>query len=264
MSFALAAVKKIFSVGKKIIGGVKKAFGNKWFRTAFITGLTLFTAGLGGGGFASFRAAMAGSGSTTTVGSFFSAVGSTIASGFSNITTSVGSLLTPTTATGGTGGIATPGTSGTISGGGPGIGPPAPAAGAAKPGLLNRLFGSIFSSSPTGTFMRSAIVGGISFWAKQKEADKERKRRDQATVFGGPAFGGSATLPDNFIRKPVPLAQQQGTPAEQESLTGRADPRSFANLPSSTLQSPLLGRATQINTLRPRGPRQQQPLLGAV
>ena len=87
MSFIGKAVKKVFSISKKIWKGaakiVKKAWDNKWVRAAVIVGLSVFTVGLAAGGFAAFSAASAAAGGG--IGGFFSAVGTTMATGFSTI-----------------------------------------------------------------------------------------------------------------------------------------------------------------------------------
>jgi hypothetical protein len=224
MSFVGKAVKKVFKVSKKIwstAGKVaRKAWGNKWVRIAAIVGLSVFTAGIATGGFAAFGAASAAAGGG--VSGFFSAVGTTMATGWGSITASVGGLFGAAPA--GTGGII--GGTGTtvVSGGaGPSVGAigglfgssslPSSAIGAgttnpatAGGGILGfgkRLVSSIFSPTTGGAFMRSAIAGGIMSYAKAKEWDKERAYKDQATVYGGRAFGGKEELPEGFIKKPL-------------------------------------------------------------
>lgn len=83
MSFVVKAVKKVFKVAKKIVKKttkfLKRAWNNKWVRIAVIIAVSLFTAGvLGPMGFSAFTG-------VNSVGGFFSAVGTTIGSGFSTI-----------------------------------------------------------------------------------------------------------------------------------------------------------------------------------
>ena len=251
MSFVSRAIKKVFDFGKKVVRKVGDLFENKWFRTAFLVGLTFFTAGLGSAGFAGFGQSISAAGGG--IGGFFSAVGNTIATGFGNIVTSVKGAFSglkefgtaaknvTNVAQGIESGIADSGISGPN-------GQPAE-----NKGFFGKLIGSIFSESKSGDFLRGAITGGISLWAKNKAAEEEQERRNNATVAGGPAFGGSPDLPAGFIRKPVP---------QTTGLDGAAPvtPNAFSRTPSRTLANPLLGQATQINNL---DFFQDQPLLGA-
>jgi hypothetical protein len=288
MSFISKAVKKVFAFGKKIVKGVKKAFGNKWFRTAALVGLSLFTAGIASGGFAAFGAAQnaAMAAGSSSIGAFFSAVGTTVATGFSSVTGSLGGLFggggVDPLLTGGAGEVVKDSVLGevakdaavgsltqTFQGGTDEHSFTPPGAQQEKPGFLNRMFGSLFGDSNKSTFMRTAIVGGISFWAKQKEADRERRRRNKATIAGGRAFGSPAELPEGYIRKPIVNAGISGSSARELSVQGTGDGApAFAERVSPTAQAPLLGKATQIASLRgseevtsARGP--QRPLLGA-
>lgn len=86
MSFVKKAVKKVFS---KVKSFVKRLVKSKWFKIALVAAITVFTAGVGAaGGWAAFSAQAFSGG----IGTFFSTVGSTMASGFSSIVASVKSL----------------------------------------------------------------------------------------------------------------------------------------------------------------------------
>lgn len=217
MSFIGKAVKKVFKVSKKIwkttINVAKKAWGNKWVRIAAIVGLSVFTAGLASGGFAAFSAASSAAGGG--LGGFFSAVGTTMSTGFTALTglggaaaaapTAAAPLASSAAAAGGSGSalLAQAGLGATqaalpMSAIGAGVTNAAVGAGTSG-GIL----GALFSNTVGGGFMRSAIVGGISSYAQAKQWDKERKYKDNATIYGGAAFGGSEELPDGYIRKAI-------------------------------------------------------------
>lgn len=305
MSFVSKALKKVFSFGKKIFSGVKKAFGNKWFRAAFAIALTMFASGSSSnGGFSQTFAqaqAQATANGTSGIGAFFSAVGTTIADGFGNITSAAGGLFGENSATDSTvldaiGAVgvgkgnnetvttelttvpaphAVPASSSAVLNAFPPGGSTAQVTPTGqnvppnKPGLLNRMFATMFSSSNQGQFMRSAIIGGISFWEKSQEAKEEKRLRRNLTVAGDTAFGGSAELPPGFIRKP--LVSSSGADSKAKELAGQGTEtiqsrKSFGRGPSPSAASPLLGKATQIADLRDnRGNRrnQRQGLLGA-
>lgn len=91
MSFVKKAVKKVFKFHKRLFkktkSFVKRAVKSKWFKIVAIIALSVFTAGLAAGGFAAFGAASAAAGGG--IGGFFSAVGSTMATGWTAITSSV-------------------------------------------------------------------------------------------------------------------------------------------------------------------------------
>jgi hypothetical protein len=237
MSFVGKAVKKVFKTAAKVrkkVGSIaKKAWGNKWIRLAIIVGASVFTAGLASGGFAAFSAASTAAGGG--IGGFFSAVGTTMATGYASITASVSSLFggAATTVPGGAGvfsaasqagalagttgttlaGSAVAGgvTSGALTGGVGSVlggtalagGGAAAAAATAGGGIASGIIGTLMSPTIGGTFARTALIGGISAYMQKKQYDDEREYKDQATVYGGPAFGGDDQLAEGFIRKPI-------------------------------------------------------------
>jgi hypothetical protein len=75
MSFVVKAVKKVF---KKVTKFVKRVVKSDWFKVVAIVALSLFTAGVAAGGFAAFSG-------VSGVGSFFGAVGQTMANGWTAI-----------------------------------------------------------------------------------------------------------------------------------------------------------------------------------
>lgn len=209
MSFIGKAVKKVFSIGKKIVKGIGKAFENKWVRSAFLVALTVFTAGLGSVGFAGFSASMASAGGG--LGGFFSAVGSTMAAGYSTIATGVKSFFTgsaapaaaPITSTGPLGtitagnlskGLVTPMSNAPSSGGGGLFG--------SVKNIGGKILGSLFGTSPGSSILRGAVIGGFNYWGKKEEMRMQKHYRDNATVYGGPAFGGKAEVSPGLIRSP--------------------------------------------------------------
>ena len=76
MSFVKTAVKKVFSFVKKVVK-------SKVFKWVAIAALTFFTAGVAAGGFAAFTG-------VTGVGTFFTAVGQTIATGAASMASTLG------------------------------------------------------------------------------------------------------------------------------------------------------------------------------
>jgi len=288
MSFIGKAVKKIFNFGKKVVKGIGRAFKNKWFRTAFMVALSVFAVGLGSGGFSGFSSAMANSGATSTIGSFFSAVGTTMATGFGAITSSVsnyfgqgaaantGAAGTPfsgtiTTATQSAGpSVVASSGSGLLSAalGQGGAAPLSSAIGAgvtntavtaAKTGLLagaanlaTRSMSMLASPTVGGTFMRNAVVGGISHWGKQKELEYEKRVAKRTNFYGDRARGGSADVQEGLIRSPF----QQSTPASSTARQLAVDPsnpvqdsRKFMPTANPQQASPLLSKATRIKDL---------------
>ena len=288
MSFIGKAVKKVFDIGKKIVKAVGRAFENKWFRTAFLVGLSVFTVGLGAAGFAGFNAAMAASGASTSVGAFFSAVGTTMATGFSAITASVSSLFGGTTAA--TGAIAPVGStittglttvaaplSSAVAAGGSGTALlnaglgvtasalPASALGAgvtnaataASTGFLagakslaSRALGTLASPTMGGTFMRSAVLGGIANYQKQKELDYDRRVAKRLNFYGGVARGGSADVPEGLIRSPFPQSTPESSTARKLAVNPSPRTNRFMSQAGRT-GSPLLSKSTSIAGLGP-------------
>jgi hypothetical protein len=216
MSFVSKAVKKVFGVVKKAVKFVKRAWDSPWVRTAFMVAATVFTAGLASGGWAAFSQSAFSQG----IGGFFSAVGNTMASGFSNIVagfkglgTSAQNLMTAGKATAqGTQLVNTGLNSQVLASVAQATGNAATLSSTAQTtgNILSRITGSIFSDSPSGDFLRKGIVGGIGMYMKQRALDDERERRDSATVFGGPAFGGSSELGFDLLR---PTAKSADTAA---------------------------------------------------
>lgn len=76
MSFIKKAVKKVFKVVKKVVK-------SKWFKWVAIAALTFFTAGVAAGGFAAFAG-------VNSIGSFFVAVGQTMATGAASMASGLG------------------------------------------------------------------------------------------------------------------------------------------------------------------------------
>lgn len=202
MSFVKKAFKAVFKVVKKVGKFVKRAWNNKWVRTALLVGATFFTAGVAaGGGWANFWSAATKGG----VGNFFSTVGSTIAEGFSTITGSLfkggGEVVTKevatNTATGFVEGDAIARTAVEA------VGETIVKKGAEEAvnkTLVERFWGSLMSDTPSGSMLRNFVVGGIINKSNQKRYDEELERRNNATIFGGPAFGGTT---EDTIRNPV-------------------------------------------------------------
>jgi hypothetical protein len=272
MSFIGKATKKIFKFGKSIGKSVGRAFENKWVRTAFITGLAIFAVGVGSSGYSGFGNLMSAAqqSGSSTLGSFFNAVGSTLATGFGTITSAVGGMFTPAGAAPAAGtpvgaanaaksvfdpGLHAPGIFSAASqaaalkqqGAGPGTTTPPVGGGS----LGGRFINSLFSPSVGGTFMRSAILGGFSYWSKQKEFEDQKRRADNATIYGGKAFGGPSELPAGFIRKPLPGSSSpaQSSARQLSHNVPKEKPQTFYRPPSNTLDAPLLGRATRIEDL---------------
>lgn len=75
MSFVVKAVKKVFKKVKKF---VKKVVRSDWFKVVAVAALTVFTAGVAAGGWGAFTG-------VNSIGSFFGAVGSTMANGWTAI-----------------------------------------------------------------------------------------------------------------------------------------------------------------------------------
>ena len=254
MSFVGKAVKKVFKTAKKVVSTVgkvaRKAWGNKWVRIAIIAAACVFTAGIAAGGFAAFSAA-AGTG----IGGFFGAVGTTMATGYGAITASVAGLFgaapvagvgvpgaVSSAATGGVGSVLGGTAASTAVSGSAGIlsaaGQAAFAGGAiggstaavAGGGLASSVMGAIMSPTIGGTMLRTGIMGGIVAYTKKKQYDEEREYKDSATVYGGPAFGGSSDLPESFIKK---------------AITGNGDPN--VSTAKSLSQKPIVDAAPQSN-----------------
>ena len=270
MSFVGKAVKKVFKTAGKVVSKVgsvaKKVWGNKWGRLAIIIGLSVFTAGLASGGFAAFGASMsaASAGGASGIGAFFSAVGTTMATGYGAITASVGGLfgggaaavpggagvfsaasqagalagtagttLAGSTVAAGVTSSALTGGVGSILGGSALAGGGAAAAGAAGGGLASSIISGLMSPTIGGTFARTAIIGGIGAYMQKKQYDEERGYKNNATVYGGKAFGGSAELPADYIKKALPGKNDPNkSTAQNLAISGadQIDPRASAQL----------------------------------
>lgn len=283
MSFVGKAVKKVFNFHKKIHSKIKKAWKKKWVRGVVIAALAVFAVGLGSGGFKNWSTWSSQGGGK--LAGFFNAVGKTFATGFSTIWRGVGTAWRGMTGQGavgqygdgryatetqfrneisgdwdqimqqeGAGQLANTGRIGTALAGRNG------SANAGGGGWASRFFGSIFgtnassTNSNAGTFWRNAIIGGFSYWSKKQEMDEEYKRRDNATVYGGPAFGGDEEVPEGYIRSPL---SNKGKPGESvassiafgSSDAGKIKTRPLYNPSDKKYQAPLLGKATQLSDL---------------
>ena len=220
MSFVAKGVKKVF---KKVAKVAKKVVKSKWFKIAVIVGLSIFTAGVASGlGFGAFAG-------VSSVGGFFGAVGTTMSAGWTSIVGGL-SAMSGTTATAAT--TATTANAGVSSGMGilSGTGNALAAAAAPMPGSvigaalpmagtgtavagttlpmaglvkdaaidtgsknwLSTAFGALTSDSIGGTMLRTGIASGINGYFRGKEREREEYYRENKTIWGGPAFGGSA------------------------------------------------------------------------
>ena len=225
MSFVAKGVKKVFKLQKKIRKKVmkvaKKVVKSKWFKIAVIVGLSIFTAGVASGlGFGAFTG-------VSSVGGFFGAVGTTMSAGWTSI---VGGLSAMTGTTGAAATTATTANAGVSSGMGilsgtgtvataplmPGsvlgaalpmtgtgtavAGTTIPMAGLVKDAAIDTgaknwmstAFGALTSDSIGGTMLRTGIASGINGYFRGKEREREEYYRENKTIWGGPAFGGSA------------------------------------------------------------------------
>lgn len=220
MSFVAKAVKKVF---KKVAKVTKKVVKSKWFKIAVIVGLSIFTAGVASGlGFSAFAG-------VSSVGSFFGAVGTTMSAGWTSI---VGGLTAMSGTTGAAATTATTANAGVSSGMGilSGTGSAAAAGAATMPGsvlgaalpmagtgaaaagtsagmaglvtdaaidvgsknFMSTAFGALTSPNVGGTMLRTGIASGINGYFRGKEREREEFYRENKTVWGGPAFGGSS------------------------------------------------------------------------
>ena len=159
MSFVAKAVKKVFKAVKKV---VKKVVKSKWFKIAAVIALTVFTAGVATAGFAAFAG-------VSSVGSFFSAVGTTMASGWTAIVGGIKAVGAKAASLFGAGGGAGAGTTtaatgalgGTQAAGGAIIGNAAVGAGelASATALGNAAAGGVLSSGAQATFLATEAAG---------------------------------------------------------------------------------------------------------
>lgn len=232
MSFVAKAVKKVFKgigkIVKKAASFVKRAVKSKWFKVAALVAVSIFTAGVGSGlGFAAFNG-------VNTIGGFFSAVGTTMSAGWTAITTSIGGMFAgggASTAAAGTQPLMTAGLNGTggLLGTGAAAGTGAASMGAsaaslgavtattanttgvlmagmgqvgaqvAQKGLLAKFGSLLMSNSVGGSMMRQGIIGGFNYMSQKDAAEKAEGYYRNRTVWGGPAYGGSA---ENTIQFP--------------------------------------------------------------
>lgn len=285
MSFVKKAVKKVFKftkrLVKKTVDFTKRALQNRWVQTALLVGATLFTAGLGGAGWAGFKAAWGATGNT--LGGFFSTVGSTIAQGFTNVVSSVSSLFkgagTATSTTSTAANLATPTIEAIASQGVTSTAGGVLQAGftqattqATQQGFLSRLasgFGKLLTAdSAGGSALRNGIIGGINFLSKRDELEWEKEKWRMRTIAGGPAVGGSSELPEGHIRRPVfGSNQNQALLAASETSSGESAARPVKRVdPFGTPEAAasLLGTSTPIPQFEPAPDELNSPLLGVA
>jgi hypothetical protein len=261
MSFVGKAVKKVF---KKVAKVTKKVVKSKWFKIAVIVGLSLFTAGVAAGGFAAFSG-------VTTVGGFFSAVGTTMGTGWTALTAGLTGAAVPGATAGSSvtaGGLipaaeaaaieSAVGAVGTGMGGSalgssavtgltavqslPGVSASLAAAGAAPTlpgtalaasgGWLSKVFGTLLKPTIGGSMMRSGLVMGINGYFRAKDREREEYYRENATVWGGKAFGGGSDPTIDWLKpKKVwasrdekrSVAQQQAVADQSQGLLASPD-----------------------------------------
>jgi hypothetical protein len=224
MSFIAKAVKKVFRKVKKF---VKRAWDNKWVRTALLVGATVFTAGLAAGGWA-FQTG-------TGITGFFSSVGKTFAAGWNSITTGVksffgqgagsaGSTIGQTSAEAvgdkafgtlidGAKGAAEGVFGETIRGAAAQEALSGTLVQQGKDGFLKKTMGWLFGDTKGAAFARSASSPGIRGYWQREDVEWERNRRDQRTIAGGRAFGDQSAA----YRQPL-----QFTRGEANSAAARA------------------------------------------
>lgn len=232
MSFVKKAVRKVFRGAKKFV----KKYGKY---VAAAAGL-FFTSGLAAGGFSAFQG-------VGDVGSFFGAVGKTMAVGAQAMGGSLGigqgvsgSLSASTGVaegtTLGTGALAqsfgaSAGTAGAQAAGQAAAQTAAQSGGGGFMGKVgNALQG--MTSSPTGQYMLAqGIMGGIQSYMAGKKEDEERERYNKSTVWGGPRKGGQ----EEFN---VSLPQFGQNPPQQE----QGDPNMKPFLPQNVQQPYMAAR----------------------
>lgn len=206
MSFVSKSIKKVFNFHKKIHSKVKRAWKKKWVRGVVIGALAVFAVGLGSGGFKNWS-------TWTQEGGFWNAVGKTFATGFGTIWNGMKSFFT------GKGSYSTS-PSGVDAAGQTTAG--MTQAEATQQWAAKQAAGETIKQVATRTGSRvgglwgstvamNFISSGLSYWGEKQQYDEERKRADNATVYGGPAFGGSADLPEGYIRSPL---TGKGAPGE--------------------------------------------------
>ena len=307
MSFVKKAVKKVFKVAKKVrkkvLGGLKKLWSNKWFRIATIVAASVFTAGIAAGGFAAFSG-------VTTVSGFMGAVGSTMSAGMASITGGLvgtalptagsaaagaaasSSILAPVgvtagqaTVQGGIGaamaagapsiaatqaaGILAPvgataskiGVGGTAAaGGGAGIAPSFSAGQFAAAGgtqaaaagtsagilgttknLVSRLASPIMAPTTMGSMLRTGLILGVQGYMRGKEMEQEQFYRENKTVWGGAAFGGSS--------EPLALPKVAAVPRDAGAPSQFAKQQAAAPVPQQVqnqqFQAPTIDQQIQ-------------------
>ena len=251
MSFVSKAASKIFKGTKKVVKAIGHAFENKWVRYVGLAALAVFATGLGSTGFSGFSTAMQQGGGGMQ--GFFSAVGSTMATGFSTI----GSAFTQQTGT--------PMAEEFYEGGESFVGPASSLANnyvtnaAAQQGgtnLATRMFGGLFANTPGASMMRNAMLGGMAFIGQRNGGGYGGgggNLRARANIYGGRARKGTPELRDDFIRRPTTSLVSNDQPAPSSG-------RGTQGTPSATMAQPLLGKATQIDEL----PGVRPLLAGAV
>lgn len=236
MSFVAKAVKKVF---KKVGKFVKKVVKSKWFKIAAIAALCVFTAGIGAaGGFAAFSTAATGgtlSGFMSAIGTTMStgwtsilgtvglagtAAPTALASGAATVGTTantVGVLAAGAGAAaplGGTAGLLAGGATAatTAAGAAAGLGTAAATTAgwsvatagvgvgqAATTSFLGKVGSMFMDPGLGGTMLRGGVMAAYQQHAANKQYERERYYKDNVTVAGGAAFGGSESFGENVM-----------------------------------------------------------------
>lgn len=275
MSFITDGIRDVFRGVRKV---VRKAWDNKWVRTGLIIGGSLLTAGLLGGGWAAFGGLMKAGGGG--IGGFFSAVGKTMASGWGQIQTwanqawnwgkkAVGGLFgggqqQPTGPSVSTTSIS----GGGIMGGAPGAGGTAPTGGGTQQqggpgggGWFKNMFNWMFGGTTGAAFVRGAIGAGAEIYLADKQWEREREYKDQATVRGTRAFGGDGTSALQPVQFSDVDAREETAPFSRQARYGGRQ-SAASQSPSEFARSQMVqnNRATPIL----QGPPRLMPANGGV
>lgn len=265
MSFVKKAVKKVFKVVKKVVK-------SKAFKIAAIVGLSLFTAGIAAGGFAGFSAAMsaASAAGASGLGSFFSAVGTTTALGWSS---TIGALATGTSATmqaaapvtGGGAVQELPGVSDALmaAGGAPSM----PGSAIMTPGTqqqsqnwIAKAFGPLLSPGIGGDMLRGGLMAGIGGYFRGKERERQEFYYENRTVYGNKAFGSDGETMNILQPKKVYTSREEEN-AMLAGPTPKTDPVGPAPVEPAPVQ---VANAPVAPTPQPAAVPQEQGLLTSV
>jgi hypothetical protein len=207
-----------------------------------ITGGLIGATGLGGAGAGAGAAAGAGGGLLGTAGASSAAVGTNII-GTAGI--GIGTGVTGATAAAGTalsaGAQAAALTAGQIAASGIGAG--AAGLGVAGSGLaglagdvavdtavntttkslVTRMLSPLTANTTTGSLMRTGIIMGVQGYMRGKEQEQEAFYRDNKTVYGGPAFGGT-DAPLELLQPFIDTRPSPTAPAGQQAPDPFAPP----------------------------------------